>query len=83
MSSPAATYAGTLAALYADPSDAAFAASGIEPPTLRDLTASMLRALDCGDRDTAEALSYEVARIVLGGRDEPLLRGSSGLWRVH
>lgn len=81
-----ATYAGALASLYADPSDQAFTASGIKPPKLRDLVVSMLRALEHGDADTAEAISYEVARLTRSGpinlRDT-MMRCTSGLWRLH
>lgn len=81
-----ATYAAVLASLYAAPGDLAFAATGQVPPTLRDLVDSMMCALEHGDSDTAEAMSYEVARLIRTGREEPrdnVLRCTHGLWRLH
>lgn len=81
-----ATYAAALASLYATPGDLSFAATRQVPPTLRDLVDSMLCALTHGDSDTAEAMSYEVARIIRADNDEArdnLLRCTSGLWRLH
>lgn len=76
-----------LAALYADPSDAGYQAEEPRTPTVEELHAALLFALEADNEDTAVAIATEIRRLageLLKTTTAGQLFGSkAGIWRLH
>jgi len=76
-----------ISALYADPSDPVFIASGVPIPTLAEMQEVFAAATAWGMADTARIAAIEIARLSGSGDAEVhaaiVFGNSAGLWRLH